>query len=500
MADYFYSVENDTANGRVNQQELASEIESSSITNDLTSIAVGDSLVIGFNGNLSSGDETTLDGVVSAHTGSGIYIERTVDRINVQVGNTEDAAVPITPKETALDSFGRFRVSQPTTLFQNAHTVGKEPLIWDEAITGGTSTYDEDESAVRMAVTATGQSVTRQTFRKIQYFKGKSQLIDLTFKHDNPTANVKTEIGFGDDLDGIFFGLDGTTPYINRRTSTSGSAVNNEVTQANWNRDTLDGTGPSGKTFSNDKTQLFRIEFSWLGVNKIKWQLVVEGDVITIHEETFTNIGADAVYMRQAILPVRYKISSSGSVSGSPSLDCICQHVASEGPAVTIGRGRVISTGSSDVGVSSTPELVAGIRLKDENDRLSIQPISFNLLRRDGNDTIYYRVIINPNTSGASGSITWTNLDGIAEGFTNGPTKSGGFKGSDSYIVDEGYILPANGEDASEALDVQSILENDIYIGAGIDGTRDELVIEARRIDGSGTQDLLFVGRYREYF
>lgn len=68
---YTYSIANDTANAALNINSLNSEIAASSIiTAHDHSSALGDSLKIVFKDSLSTGDETTLDSVVSAHTGA----------------------------------------------------------------------------------------------------------------------------------------------------------------------------------------------------------------------------------------------------------------------------------------------------------------------------------------------------------------------------------------------------------------------------------------------
>ena len=67
---YTYSIANDTANSAVGVARLTEEIEESSISDSLQFIvATGDLLDIFFDGALSSGDETTLNSLVAAHSG-----------------------------------------------------------------------------------------------------------------------------------------------------------------------------------------------------------------------------------------------------------------------------------------------------------------------------------------------------------------------------------------------------------------------------------------------
>ena len=67
---YNYTISTATANGAVVSSKLEDEIQATSIVTALASVVTtGDILTITFRDALSSGDKTTLDGVVSAHDG-----------------------------------------------------------------------------------------------------------------------------------------------------------------------------------------------------------------------------------------------------------------------------------------------------------------------------------------------------------------------------------------------------------------------------------------------
>ena len=100
------------------------------------------------------------------------------------------------------------------------------------------------------------------------------------------------------------------------------------MTQANWNGDKLDGTGPSGITLDPSKAQILWLDFEWLGVGSVRCGFVINGQFIICH--TFTNANEiTSVYMTTAILPVRYEITSGSAVTAS--LKQICSTVISEG-------------------------------------------------------------------------------------------------------------------------------------------------------------------------
>lgn len=67
---FTYSVADDTANGAVAGDKLFDEISGSSITISLKTVHVsGDVLNIDFNADISAGEKTTLDGLITAHDG-----------------------------------------------------------------------------------------------------------------------------------------------------------------------------------------------------------------------------------------------------------------------------------------------------------------------------------------------------------------------------------------------------------------------------------------------
>lgn len=71
--EFTYSIASDTANGAVATDRLALEAEVSAITIELAGITVkGDALTVFFVADLTSGEETILDGIVAAHKGNRV--------------------------------------------------------------------------------------------------------------------------------------------------------------------------------------------------------------------------------------------------------------------------------------------------------------------------------------------------------------------------------------------------------------------------------------------
>lgn len=245
----------------------------------------------------------------------------------------------------ATDAFGRLRASFPVSQFEAKFTYGVEEKFYNTTTTtGGSATFLQNEAAWDLAVTTQNNArVLRQSAEYLRYYPGKSQLIQMTGIIGAPHQNRVKRIGYYDDNDGLFFSQIGTEGFaVVRRTSVSGVPVDNPVIQANWNIDKMDGTGPSGVVFDPTKTQIFVIDFQWLGVGAVRFGLVVDGAIWYVHQMNHANI-LDAVYMKSAWLPLRYEIVNTGTTTVAGSMKQICSAVSSEGGAEPTGILRSIS-------------------------------------------------------------------------------------------------------------------------------------------------------------
>jgi hypothetical protein len=85
-----------------------------------------------------------------------------------------------------------------------------------------------------------------------------------------------------------------------------------KVKQSEFNRDPLDGTGPSGYNFVYSKMQMIGIEYSWYGAGFIDYMVRgAEGNFVYAHRIRNSNVNTEA-FMRSGNLPVRYEITNEG--------------------------------------------------------------------------------------------------------------------------------------------------------------------------------------------
>lgn len=404
----------------------------------------------------------------------------------VTVTNKATNPAYVTFDQTRADAFGRFRVSDPDTLFDSKQIIDNQPLLWDESLVSGagiTAAWSADRSDTIITSTATtAGNFVRQTFRRFNYQPGKSQLVLMTgvLTKTGGGTGVETCMGYYDDDNGLFLtDNEGTLQFV-RRTSTSGSAVDNAVSQSDWSGDPCDGTGPSGFSFDKTKANILWIDFEALLVGRVRMGFVTgAGEFVLAHE--FQNANAlDVAYMTTPNLPLRYEIITTAS-SPATTMACICSTVISEGGAEPTGVVRYDSTAGThvDANTENTIYALVGIRLKSGALDASIELLSVSIAEHQGNNNYEWLLIVNPTVAG-----TFTYSD-----VTNAAVQTA--KGATANTVTNGTVIA--GGHASSALkgsSDQKSLDSAQRLGAAIDGTVDEIVLCARPIGGSINLDL----------
>lgn len=364
----------------------------------------------------------------------------------------------------SIDAFARLRVSNPTTLFDSKQLYDKQPLFWDDQETSGTgtsSTFSAPNARTQIAVGATTAGTrVRQTFQRFNYQPGKSMLIFLTGVLGTAESGITQRIGYFDDDNGLIFNCEDAVMKVTRRTNVTGSAVDNDVAQADWNLDTMDGNGPSGVTLDFTKTQIFLIDFEWLGVGRVRMGFVIDGIPIYCHQFLNTNILTE-VYMSTPNLPLRYEISNDGT-GGASTLDHICSTVISEGGQQRNGILRHFDSGSVSSLAAGTTYALIGLRLQE--DKLgSIELESISLLSSSQNDQAHWELKWNPTVAGTFTYADETNSIAMAVGGVVTNTVTGGTD------IDGGYFSTAQAAIAS--------VPNALKLGADIAGVQDEIVL-----------------------
>ena len=343
-----------------------------------------------------------------------------------------------------LDAFGRLRVSNSIILFDSQLTYDQQPLLWDTVLAaGGSSTYQSDEAANLLAVDITpNASVIRQSKAYHRYRPGHSSKIIMTFNLKQPIQNVTKRVGYFDANDGIFIKQsgDGSISLV-RRTSVSGVPLDNEVPQASWNLDRMDGSGISGFTLNWTLAQNMQIDLQALYVGRVRVGFSLGGVMRYVHEFNSSNV-LQVPYIRTANLPVRYEIVATGAAAQAAELLEICSSVVAEGgPPEERGFEFSADTGLAPRTVGATVLPVIAIRPaalfkgRANHGQMILEGIDF--LASTGTDEVHWQLIYNPAVTG--GAWAAVNAESIAEVNITGTAIVGGI------VIDSGFIWAAAG-------------------------------------------------------
>lgn len=391
----------------------------------------------------------------------------------------------------SVDAFGRLRISEPRTLFDSKQIFDNQPLFWDESLESGagiTSSHNVSEaSTVITSTVSTAGVFTRQTFMRFNYQPGKSQQILITgiLDRSGGGTGVERRIGMFDDDNGLFFEDDAGTIGVTRRTNVTGTPVDNTVTQANWNIDPMDGKGPSKVAIDWTKTQIFGIDFEWLGVGRVRMFLVIDGNVYPVHQFLNTNV-LTKVYMSTPNLPLRYQMVTTAA-SPASTMECICSSVISEGGAQRTGVLRYVSTEGThiDANTADTAYAILGIRLKTANLGAVILIERVSIVNGANGDYEWF-LALNPTLANAI-----TFADQTNSSVQTGPGNAGNPSNS---TVTGGTLLDGSFVKGSVSSgSIAETVQNAVYLGSTISGTPDEIYLCVRPlaanadIDGSIT-------------
>lgn len=401
---------------------------------------------------------------------------------NGSINNTDT----ITQQETKVDAFGRLRISNPETVFENNNVYSKSEIYMDELTSGtnATTTYQLSNSAVILSTVDNGDRVVRQSHQYLNYQPGKSLMILGTGVLNPQSANesnVSTYVGYFDDNNGIYFKHNNSNLYVGIRSNTSGTVENREFVQSEWNLDTMDGTGRSGINLDASKTQIFYADIEWLGVGTVRTGFVVDGKFLLCHKFHHAN-NRENVYMTTANLPMRYEIDASGTTNTSGSLMEICCSVISEGGFEPAGINYSAVNPIARTVSENTEGAIIAIRLKEGFKRAYARLNSFQVLLRDNNDLAIYRLRIYRDVDIISNlftTATWTSVNTYGEMEVSTNVVYNNISAYNNRIIYEGFA----GSDITNF----SNHHRGVYLSSNISGTRDIMVLGIYPITANGS-------------
>jgi len=410
---------------------------------------------------------------------NNVTVTPATSSLNVNVTNAITAKVdtstgfPINFADNAtVDAFQRLRISEPVTLFDSKQLHQMSTLFWSNTSQNGNiyHTGDSDPSITLTTNVNNGYAI-RQTTQRFNYQSGKSMLYMFTGTL-NPETNIIKRYGCFSSLTatpftpnvGLYFeASNDTIKCVQNNTGflvPSVSASRNE-----WNIDKLDGTGPSGQTITLSGTNIFVIDYEWLGVGRVRYGVVLDGQVWYCHK--INNTGKEGAYLRSPNHPIRAELRQTGT--GSGSMKMICSTVISEGGSDFSGVTRSIDTVSNTV-ESGVRRAILGVRLqysKLDSVNQIINAGAICMQQAASNQAPYkYEIVLNP--AGVIGG-TWTDI--TESNFQR-------WRGNVTPTSDTGFVLATGFGSAGAGIDLGTFnLKKFLRIGSTVHGVRDELYL-----------------------
>jgi hypothetical protein len=384
----------------------------------------------------------------------------------------------------SVDAFGKWRVSQPTTLFDGKQIVDSGSFYFDiKTISGSTVTWNSGSAQSTFKVTNTsGSRAIKQTKRIFVYQPGKSQQIICTGKFGTKIDGIKKSIGSFDDNDGYFFQTSGSSFGVVLRKTINGVKTDTFISQSTWNLDKMNGLGPSGNTLDITKAQIYTMDYEWLGVGRVRYGVVQKGVLIYVHEINNYN-SLDTVYLRNPNLPIRYEMSTHKNTTTGSLMTQICSTVISEGGFDNTGKRVVITSNNGATIGASEYDAVLFIRYNSNSSKgAQIVPEQLDLLVKPGNSSTFagrWELLVNPTVTNA---VTYNNASGSV-------VTQVGVVAAGNIITNPGTIIATGYFAGTSANSVAEMVTIDPYYGLGrkIDGTSDVLAIGIKTIDNTYT-------------
>lgn len=206
------------------------------------------------------------------------------------------------------DAFGNLVTSSlsPRIQLQFPYVINTDA---NTTITTGSGTVTHSAPfAVCSTTAATNSSARLSSKNNLHYRTGQGGLCLFTAIYTTGVANSVQEVGLGDNVNGFFFGYNGTSFGINRRSNSS----DNYIPQTDWNKDKMNGTGRSGVTLDPTKGNVYKIQYQWLGFGAINFYIEsqVTGSFVLVHQISYANQNTTTSVLNPS-MPVSFSVSNT---------------------------------------------------------------------------------------------------------------------------------------------------------------------------------------------
>lgn len=399
--------------------------------------------------------------------------------------------LPVTLPEYE-DVLYRLRTTRPRQLFQGQWGFNGQPLVWSSQLTGGATLEDPtvtDHNFIKFKTTSSSSDkAVYQTQRYFRYQPSRNHSLTFAAGFGSPQANViKRQGQFDNDptegSNGFYIELDGLNGITFVIASTSSGSQNFiKIARANWNVDKLDGTGPSGLTYTDAElgnAAVWNIDYSWYGASVVQYNIIIGSTRVVLHEEVFSLKNPDRPFTKTAFLPLRIELENTGTVSGGAEFTIgSISYDIENGEPDEAGFQWSIANGTDGVDVNgTTPNYILGVRPRlTTNGIVNRGVLVPNNVRVLSTDDIFLEILVGGDATGGS----WSDVD-TSRSIAEYNTSITGYTGGRVIYTD--YIAAGGGR-ATGAL--ATSFPGDLF--AAIDsllGTQQAFVLRATKIVGN---------------
>ncbi len=327
-----------------------------------------------------------------------------------------------------MSTFGEILVSEPTALTQHVFQYG--PLLngrlWVTTIISGTTmtaSIENNMSKVSSGV-GPGSSISLESKKRLKYRPGQAIVARFTMLFDTKVAGTTQIIGFGNTVNGFFFGYNGTSFGVLHRVN----SVDTWVAQTSWNTDKADGT----QTLRNvdwTKLNIAEITIGYLGTANIKMRIYNgnqgHSEFVTVHEFLFAG-NRTTPHLTNATLPF-YSMVDNGATTTNLIVRCASAMLAIVGK--NIQDGFINSVNNTKLNISTTQTNILTIKNNPTHQAITntttVYPLQLSVGLVDSKKTNIIRIILN-TTLGGTPSYTDVNVNSVMIYDIAGTTITGG--------------------------------------------------------------------------
>jgi len=259
----------------------------------------------------------------------------------------------------------------------------------------------------------------------------------------------------------VFFEFNAGSVYFVRRTSVTGSAVDNKT----------EITGVEAFDFT--KSQLFWFDLEWLGVGRYRGGIVdpVTNEQIVFHEGVGVNTLA-VVYIKSATLPISWEVESQNSATGTGTqlyMDAICCSVDSEGGVQDAGIEMAADNGTTAFTSAGVGTYCLAVLSQVPGDHhIELEPLTGAALCTSASTVFRTAMVWNPTFGGTALSFSSPTNSAVQVAFPGaGTTVSGGTLLQSAYQQTGG----------NQSLKVQSLSRATVKLGVDALGVPDKVAL-----------------------